>query len=125
MLFIIFVCCLFVCFCFDFFVLFFFLYCISWLILIFFFLIFILYFNRNRQNNIAMKIQDTSCPTLAVSVLSSSVEPPSQSLAVFSILVTGSEGLLGRRSARYSSVGSNGAWDRSSRPAHLFVKSWS
>ena len=53
-----------------------------------FFLIFILNFNRNRQNNKAMKIQDTSCPPLAVSVLSSSVEPPSQSLAVFSVLVT-------------------------------------
>ena len=29
-----------------------------------------------------MKFQDASCPSLAVSVLSSSVEPPSQSLAV-------------------------------------------
>ena len=81
MLFIIFVCCLFV------FFVFIFLYC--FLVLYFlvdidiFFLIFILNFNRNRQNNIAMKIQDTSCPPLAVSFLSSSVEPPSQSLAVF------------------------------------------
>ena len=65
------------------------LYCISWLCccfwLLFFvniFLIFILNFNRNRQNNITMKFQDASCPPLAVSVLSSSVEPPSQSLAV-------------------------------------------
>ena len=47
-----------------------------------FFLIFILNFNRNRQNNITMKFQDASCPPLAVSVLLSSVEPPSQSLAV-------------------------------------------
>ena len=46
------------------------------------FLIFILNFNRNRQNNITMKFQDASCPPLAVSVLSSSVEPPSQSLEV-------------------------------------------
>ena len=44
--------------------------------------IFILNFNRNRRNNITMKFQDASCPPLAVSVLSSSVEPPSQSLAV-------------------------------------------
>ena len=29
-----------------------------------------------------MKFQDASCPSLAVGVLSSSVEPPSQSLAV-------------------------------------------
>ena len=85
MLFIIFVCCFFL-FCFFL--------CIVFLVLYFlvdidiFFLIFILNFNRNRQNNIAMKIQDTSCPPLAVSVLSSSVEPPSQSLAVFSVLVT-------------------------------------
>ena len=88
MCFLLFLCvvCLFV-FCFDFF-------CIVFLVLYFlvdidiFFLIFILNFNRNRQNNIAMKIQDTSCPPLAVSVLSSSVEPPSKSLAVFSVLVT-------------------------------------
>ena len=46
------------------------------------FLIFILNFNRNRQNNITMKFQDASCPPLSVSVLSSPVEPPSQSLAV-------------------------------------------
>ena len=45
-------------------------------------LIFILNFNRNGQNNITMKFQYTSCPQLAVSVLSSSVEPPSQLLAV-------------------------------------------
>ena len=32
--------------------------------------------------NITMKFQDASCPSLAVGVLSSSVEPPSQSLAV-------------------------------------------
>ena len=32
--------------------------------------------------NITMKFQDASCPSLAVDVLSSSVEPPSQSLAV-------------------------------------------
>ena len=63
-----------------------FLYCISLFccfLLIFF--IFVLNFNRNRQNiNITMKFQDASCPQLAVSVLSSSVEPPSQlqSLAV-------------------------------------------
>ena len=47
-----------------------------------FFFIFVLNFNRNRQSNITMKFQDASCPHLAVSVLSSSVEPPSQSLAV-------------------------------------------
>ena len=46
------------------------------------FLIFILNFNSNRQNDITMKFQDASCPPLSVSVLSSSVEPPSQSLAV-------------------------------------------
>ena len=40
--------------------------------------IFVLNFNHNRQNiNITMKFQDASCPPLAVSVLSSSVEPPS------------------------------------------------
>ena len=50
--------------------------------LLIFFLIFILNFNRNRQNNITMKFQDASCPPLAVSLLSSSVEPPPQSLAV-------------------------------------------
>ena len=32
--------------------------------------------------NITMKFQDASCPSLAMGVLSSSVEPPSQSLAV-------------------------------------------
>ena len=32
--------------------------------------------------NITMKFQDASCPSLAVGVLSSSVEPPTQSLAV-------------------------------------------
>ena len=32
--------------------------------------------------NITMKFQDASCPSLAVGVLSSSVETPSQSLAV-------------------------------------------
>ena len=32
--------------------------------------------------NITMKFQDASCPSLAVGFLSSSVEPPSQSLAV-------------------------------------------
>ena len=50
----------------------------------FFFLLlfFILNFNRNRQNKITMKFQDASCPPLAVSVLSSSVKPPLQSLAV-------------------------------------------
>ena len=52
----------------------------------FFFLIFILNFNRNRQNKIKMKFQDASCPPLAVYVLSSSVEPPSESLAVSSSL---------------------------------------
>ena len=46
------------------------------------FFIFNLNFNRNRQNIITMKFQDVSCPPLAESVLSSSVEPPSQSLAV-------------------------------------------
>ena len=51
-------------------------------LLIVFLLFFILNFNRNRQNNITMKFQDALCPPLAVSVLSSSVEPPSQSLAV-------------------------------------------
>ena len=56
-----------------------FFFCFS---LIFFFLNFILNFNRNRQNNMTMKFQDASCPPLAVSVLSSPVEPPSQSLAV-------------------------------------------
>ena len=51
--------------CFDFFCVFcLLLYCI------------VLYFN------IAMKFQDASCPSLAVGVLSSSVEPPSQYLAV-------------------------------------------
>ena len=50
--------------------------------LVIFIFIFILNFNRNRQNNITMKFQDALCPSLAVSVLSSSVEPPSESLAV-------------------------------------------
>ena len=63
-----------------------FLFCISWLCCLLFFvnifLICILNFNRNRQNNITMTFQDASCLPLAVSVLSSSVEPPSQSLAV-------------------------------------------
>ena len=76
-------------FCFYFFCIVFFFLVLYFLVDIdIFFLIFILNFNRNRQNNIAMKIQDTSCPPLAVYVLSSSVEPPSQSLAVFSVLVT-------------------------------------
>ena len=47
--------------------------------------IFVLNFNRNRQNiNITMQFQDALCPPIAVSVLSSSVEPPPQlqSLAV-------------------------------------------
>ena len=39
-------------------------------------------FNHNRQNITTMKFQDASCPPLAESVLSTSVEPPSQSLAV-------------------------------------------
>ena len=72
-----FVCCLFVLIFVGF------LYCISLLccfILIFFY--FILNFNRKRQNNIIMKFQDASCPKIAASVLSSSVEPPSQSQAV-------------------------------------------
>ena len=59
------------------------LFCIVFLGLLFF--IFVLNFNRNRQNiKITMKFQDASCPPLAVSVLSSSVEPQSQlqSLAV-------------------------------------------
>ena len=74
-------------FCFDFSVCF--LYCISWLcwfLLLIFVIFFILNFNRNRQNNITMEFQDASCPPLAVSALSSSVEPPSQSLAVSSSL---------------------------------------
>ena len=52
------------------------------LFLLIFVLVYILNFNRNRQNNITMKFQDASCPPLAVPALSSSVEPPSQSLAV-------------------------------------------
>ena len=54
----------------------FFAYCMF--VLIFFLLL--LY--CNVFFNIAMKFQDPSCPSLAVGVLSSSVEPPSQSLAV-------------------------------------------
>ena len=46
------------------------------------FFFFILNFNRDRRINITLKFQDPSCPPLAVSVLSSSVEPQSQSLAV-------------------------------------------
>ena len=49
---------------------------------LFIFFNFILDFNRNQQNYITMKFQDASCPPLAVSVLWSSVEPPSQSMAV-------------------------------------------
>ena len=52
--------------CFDFFV-FLLLYCIVLCSILF---------------NITMKFQDVLCPSLAVGVLSSSVEPPSQSLAV-------------------------------------------
>ena len=54
------------------------------LVCVFFYILFILNlnFNRNRQNIITMKFQDASCPPLPQSVLSSSVEPPSQSLVV-------------------------------------------
>ena len=58
----------------------FFAYCLFVLIFCVFFVvlycIFFVFFN------ITMKFQDASCPSLAVGVLSSSVEPPSQSLAV-------------------------------------------
>ena len=46
------------------------------------FLNFYFKFQSQSTNNITMKFQDALCPPLAVSVLSSSVEPPSQSLAV-------------------------------------------
>ena len=49
---------------------------------LFVFLYIFLYFDGNQQINNAMKFQEASCSSLAVSVLSSSVEPPSQSLAV-------------------------------------------
>ena len=57
-----------------------FFFCVCFLLISFF--LFNSNFNRNRQNIITMKFQDASCPPLAESVLSSSVEPPSQSLAV-------------------------------------------
>ena len=59
-----------------------FLGCVFFFFLLKLFIIFNLNFNRNRQNIMTMKFQDVSCPPLAESVLSSSVEPPSQSLAV-------------------------------------------
>ena len=65
--------------------------------------IFILNFYRNRRNNITMKFQDTSCPPLAVSVLSVSVEPPSQSLTV-SVSSSLDATVMTRRST-WSSVG--------------------
>ena len=46
------------------------------------FLCFLLYCIFCIFFNITMKFQDASCPSLAVGVLLSSVEPPSQSLAV-------------------------------------------
>ena len=79
-----FFCVLFVCFLFDFcvfFVMYFWL-CVCCVFLLISFFIFNLDFICNRQNIITMKFQDASCPPLAESVLSSSVEPPSQSLAV-------------------------------------------
>ena len=68
--------------------------CISWLcccccfllLLFAIFFIFNLNFNRNRQNIVTMKFQDTSCPPLAESVLSSSVEPQSLAVSVSSSL---------------------------------------
>ena len=56
--------------------------CFLLLFLLISFFIFNLSFSGNRQNVITMKFQDASCPPLTESVLSSSVEPTSQSLAV-------------------------------------------
>ena len=78
------------------------IFCGVFFLLIFFF-IFILIFNRNRRNDITMKFQDASCPPLAVSVLSSSVEPLSQSLAV-SVSSSLDVTVMTRRST-WSSVG--------------------
>ena len=61
------------------------------------------FFNFNRRNNIIMKFQDASCPPFAVYVLSSSVEPPSQSLAV-SVSSSLDVTVMTRRST-WSSVG--------------------
>ena len=47
-----------------------------------FYVVVFLNINCNQQINITRKFQDALCPSLAVSVLSSSVEQPSQSLAV-------------------------------------------
>ena len=64
----IFFCC-FIIFC----VLFVLIFCVFFCFIVLYFLYFF---------NITMKFQDASCPSLAVGVLSSSVEPPLQSLAV-------------------------------------------
>ena len=65
-------CYLFVCCCFSIFG------CLFLFLLFYLFIFF--YFDRNQKINNTMKLQEASCPSLAVSVLSSSVEP--QSLAV-------------------------------------------
>ena len=95
-----FLCCLLV-FWFDFLCVFvmYFLVCVFFLI----FFILNLNFNRNRQYIITMKFQDASCPPLPQSVLSSSVEPPSQSLVV-SVSSSFDVTAMTRRSTRSSTA---------------------
>ena len=92
--------------------------------LFYIFFILNLNFNRNRQNIITMKFQDASCPPLPQSVLSSSVEPPSQSLVV-SVSSSLDVTAMTRRSTR-SSTAMSVALRRVHMPincAHMYLDS--